>query len=159
MIVERLSQLRKEMREHNMQAYVVCTDDFHGSEYVGAYFKMRAFLSGFTGSAGTLVVLEDEAALWTDGRYFLQATDQLQGSTITLMKSGMPGVPTIEDYLAERLGENGVIGFDGRTMTTAFVNRIQEKVADKNITFAYEKTLQMHYGWTDRDYRKNRYGN
>lgn len=149
MIVERLSQLRKEMREHNMQAYVVCTDDFHGSEYVGAYFKMRAFLSGFTGSAGTLVVLEDEAALWTDGRYFLQATDQLQGSTITLMKSGMPGVPTIEDYLAEKLGENGVIGFDGRTMTTAFVNRIQEKVADKNITFAYEKDIADAL-WMDR---------
>lgn len=141
MIRERLEHLRKEMTQHNMQAYIVCTDDFHGSEYVGDYFKMREFLSGFTGSAGTLVVLEKEAALWTDGRYFLQAADQLEGSTIQLMKMGEEGVPTIEEYLADKLQNNDTIGFDGRTVTCDFVNKIQEKVAKKNITFAYEKDI------------------
>ena len=84
-VVERLSALRALMKEKNIQAYIICTDDFHGSEYVGDYFKARAFMSGFTGSAGTLVVLPDEAGLWTDGRYFLQGAAQLGGSTITLM--------------------------------------------------------------------------
>ena len=89
-----------------MDAYVVVTDDFHGSEYVGDYFKAREYLSGFTGSAGTLVVLPDSAALWTDGRYFLQAADQLAGSTIDLMRAGQPGVPTI--------GFSGTEGAAGR---------------------------------------------
>ena len=83
-----------------MDGYVVVTDDFHGSEYVGDYFKARAYLSGFTGSAGTLVVLPDRAALWTDGRYFLQAADQLAGSGIELMRMGQPNVPTIPAFLA-----------------------------------------------------------
>ena len=87
-VVETLSALRALMKEKNIQAYIICTDDFHGSEYVGDYFKARAFMSGFTGSAGTLVVLPDEAGLWTDGRYFLQGAAQLEGSTITLMMLG-----------------------------------------------------------------------
>ena len=94
-ITERLAQLRRSMAQHGMDGYVVVTDDFHGSEYVGDYFKARAYLSGFTGSAGTLVVLPDRAALWTDGRYFLQAADQLVGSGIELMRMGQPNVPTI----------------------------------------------------------------
>ena len=74
---EKLRLLRQRMQEQGMDAYVVVTDDFHGSEYVGDYFKAREYLSGFTGSAGTLVVLPDSAALWTDGRYFLQAADRV----------------------------------------------------------------------------------
>ena len=102
-VVERLGALRALMKEKNIQAYIICTDDFHGSEYVGDYFKARAFMSGFTGSAGTLVVLPDEAGLWTDGRYFLQGAAQLEGSTITLMKMGEEGVPTIAEFLADKL--------------------------------------------------------
>ena len=136
MITTRLEQLRQFMKEKQIQAYIVCTDDFHGSEYVGEYFKMRQFLSGFTGSAGTLVVLEKEAALWTDGRYFLQAAAQLEGSTITLMKTGEPDVPTIEEYLAEKLNSHNVVGFDGRTVTCAFMNKLEEKLSKKQITFA-----------------------
>lgn len=90
---EKLRLLRRRMQEQGMDAYVVVTDDFHGSEYVGDYFKAREYLSGFTGSAGTLVVLPDSAALWTDGRYFLQAADQLAGSTIDLMRAGQPAFP------------------------------------------------------------------
>ena len=95
---EKLEVLRKLMNEKNIQAYIIVTDDFHSSEYVGAYFKVREYLSGFTGSAGTLVVLNNEAALWTDGRYFIQAEEQLKDSTIKLMKSGQPDVPDIIEY-------------------------------------------------------------
>ena len=114
---EKLRLLRRRMQEQGMDAYVVVTDDFHGSEYVGDYFKAREYLSGFTGSAGTLVVLPDSAALWTDGRYFLQAADQLAGSTIDLMRAGQPGVPTIGAFLAQRVPQGGTVGFDGRTVS------------------------------------------
>ena len=106
---EKLRLLRQRMQEQGMDAYVVVTDDFHGSEYVGDYFKAREYLSGFTGSAGTLVVLPDSAALWTDGRYFLQAADQLAGSTIDLMRAGQPGVPTIGAFLAQRVPQGGTV--------------------------------------------------
>ena len=85
-VVEKLENLRNKMKENDVQAYIICTEDYHGSEYAGDYFKEREYMSGFTGSAGTLVILYDEAALWTDGRYFLQAEDELSGSTIKLMK-------------------------------------------------------------------------
>ena len=99
--VEKLALLRAEMAKRHIDAYVVVTDDFHTSEYVGAHFKAREFLSGFTGSAGTLVVLPDAAALWTDGRYFLQASQQLEGSGIELMRMGQPGVPEIPAFLRD----------------------------------------------------------
>ena len=99
MIQERLAKLRELMKDRGMDAYLVPTADFHESEYVGDYFKCRSFLSGFTGSAGTLAVTMDEAALWVDGRYFVQAGNQLQGSGISMMKMGEEGVPELEDYL------------------------------------------------------------
>lgn len=86
-----------------IDAYLVPTDDFHGSEYVGDYFKCRKYITGFTGSAGTAVIMQDMAGLWTDGRYFIQAADQLRGSTIELFRSGEPGVPTVHQFLAEKL--------------------------------------------------------
>ena len=134
-VTQRLEALRGELRRRNIADYIVPTEDFHSSEYVGEYFKAREYLSGFTGSAGTLLVEGDGAALWTDGRYFLQAREQLKGSGITLMKSGQPDVPTLPDYLAEKLGEGDVIGFDGRCVTGAFVKRLQEKTRHKQITF------------------------
>ena len=87
------------MKAKNIFAYVIPSADFHQSEYVGDYFKCRQFISGFTGSAGAVVVTLDEAGLWTDGRYFIQAEEQLKGSTIKLFKMGEEGVPTIEQYL------------------------------------------------------------
>ena len=107
---EKLTQLRALMKEKAFYAYIIPSDDFHSSEYVGRYFKAREYMSGFTGSAGTLVVLPDKAALWTDGRYFLQAGEQLKGSTIELMRSGQPDVPKIEEYLYENLPDKAVIG-------------------------------------------------
>ena len=102
-ITERLNVLRELMKEKKIDAYLVPTDDFHGSEYVGDYFKCRKYITGFTGSAGTAVIMKDMAGLWTDGRYFIQAADQLKGSTIELFKSGEPGVPTVHEFLKEKL--------------------------------------------------------
>lgn len=148
-VTEKLDALRRQMQAHGMQAYIVPTDDFHASEYVGDYFKVREYLSGFTGSAGTLIVLETEAALWTDGRYFLQAEAQLAGSGIVLMKSGEPDVPTIAEYLAEKLPAHAVIGFDGRTVSSRFVEKLAEKTDQKQMTFAGDADLADAF-WQDR---------
>ena len=109
-----LQALRDVMAQRNIDAYLVPTDDFHGSEYVGEHFTCRKYLSGFTGSAGTLVVFPNWAGLWTDGRYFLQAEEELKDSGIRLMKSGQPGVPTLEAFLKSSLQNGQVLGFDGR---------------------------------------------
>lgn len=130
-VPERLAALRQKMEENGIDAYLVPTDDFHGSEYVGDYFKCRMFLTGFTGSAGTALVTMDGAWLWTDGRYFLQAQEELKDSTVSLMKAGEDGVPTIEQFVAERLGEGDVLGFDGRSMTAGKGDRF-ERILKKN---------------------------
>ena len=111
-----LTALRQAMKKQNIDAYLIPTTDFHGSEYVNPYFKCREFLSGFTGSAGTLLVTADWAGLWTDGRYFLQAEQQLSGSGIQLMREREEGVPTIAEYLEANLPEGSVLGFDGRVV-------------------------------------------
>lgn len=140
-ISQRLQALREEMARRGLAAYIVPTEDFHGSEYVGAYFKAREYLSGFTGSAGTLLILRESAALWTDGRYFLQAEDQLSGSGIDLMKSGEPGVPTLAEYLAKTLDREARVGFDGRVVTGAFVEELKQKTAKKQFTFRGKEDL------------------
>lgn len=148
-IAERLTALRAEMAKRSIGAYVVVTDDFHASEYVGAYFKAREYLSGFTGSAGTLVVLPDSAALWTDGRYFLQAAEQLAGSGIELMRIGRPNVPEIPAFLRDHVAENGLIGFDSRTISLSLARSIGETVRAKHIRFAGDEDL-ADLVWSDR---------
>ncbi len=140
-VLERLQALREKMARRKLAAYIVPTEDFHGSEYVGEHFKAREYLSGFTGSAGTLLILKESAALWTDGRYFLQAEKQLAGSGITLMKSGEPDVPTLAEYLAKTLGTGERVGFDGRTVTGAFVEELQKKTAKKQLAFCGNEDL------------------
>ena len=130
---DRLSTMRACMKQEGIDAYLVPTDDFHGSEYVGDFFKCRAFLTGFTGSAGTALVLADSAYLWTDGRYFLQAAQQLEGSGITLMKAGQEGVPGIEDFLAEHLSKGQVLGYDGRCVPYAKAEQLRKKLEAKGI--------------------------
>ena len=98
-IPERISALRALMEERGYDVYMVPTDDFHQSEYVGDHFKVREYITGFTGSAGTAVFTKDEAGLWTDGRYFLQADQQLAGTGVKLYKMGEPGVPTEKNLL------------------------------------------------------------
>lgn len=131
--MDRLTELRREMNSRGIFAYIVPTDDFHGSEYVGAHFRLREYLSGFTGSAGTLVVMPDEAALWTDGRYFIQAQGELH-SGISLMKSGVRGVPKIEEFLLEKMPENSVLGFDGRVVKASFAKKLANVLSAKKIT-------------------------
>lgn len=130
MIKERLEKLRGAMKEAGIDCYIIPTSDYHNSEYVSEYFMARKYFSGFTGSAGTLVVFEDKAALFTDGRYFIQAAAQLEGSDITLMKMGEPLVPTLKEYIDKELKEGGNIGFDGRVIT-AGEGLEYEKTAEK----------------------------
>ncbi|MBQ9767954.1 MAG: aminopeptidase P family protein [Lachnospiraceae bacterium] len=127
---ERIEALRRFMKQNNLTVYYVPTADFHGSEYIDDYFKLRAYLSGFTGSAGTLFVTETEAGLFTDGRYFIQAEQELLGTGITLYRSGMENVPTPEEKLKELLANGGVLGFDGRLLSYAFLLRLQETLPE-----------------------------
>ena len=122
---EKLTALRFEMQKRKIDAYFIPTADYHESEYVGPHFKARAFMSGFTGSQGTLVVTLNESALWVDGRYFIQAEHQIEGSEITLMKMGTLNTPTIVEYLAQKLAPNAILGFDGKVVNTAFMKQLQ----------------------------------
>ena len=128
-IPQRLSELRREMKARSIDIYVIPTADYHGSEYVGEHFKARQFITGFTGSAGTAVITMTEAGLWTDARYFLQAEAQLKGSGVTLYRMAEEGVPTIQEFLEEKLPQGGCIAFDGRTVSGT-EGRTYRKLAD-----------------------------
>ena len=127
---KQLSDLRAAMLSAGVTWYLVPTDDFHSSEYVGEYFKCRRWLTGFTGSAGTALVGGDRAGLWTDGRYFLQAAQQLDGSGFTLMKMGEPQVPKLFDYLKDNLHPGDVLAYDGRTVTAREHLRMEKMAAE-----------------------------
>lgn len=146
---EELCCLRERMQKESVNAYLIMTDDFHGSEYVGDYFKSREYISGFTGSAGTLLVRKDCAGLWTDGRYFLQAETQLAGSGITLFRSGQPGVPDLEDYLAEQLADGQTLGFDGRCVMAGYARKLRERLEQKGVRIRNDLDLVGDV-WPDR---------
>ncbi|MCM1451974.1 MAG: aminopeptidase P family protein [Clostridium sp.] len=112
-IRERLEELRAEMKAASVDATIIPQTDPHQSEYIASHWQVRRYLSGFTGSAGTLVVTGDKALLWTDSRYFLQAADELAGTDIELMKDGLPGTPSIQEYLIETLPSGSTVGIDG----------------------------------------------
>ena len=149
MIKERLAKLREYMSEKNIDAYIIPSSDNHQSEYVGDHFKCREFISGFTGSAGTVVVTMEEAGLWTDGRYFIQAEKELEGSTIKLFKMGEEGVPTTEEYLYESLKDGKILGFDGRVICAKEGINLEKKLAKKNIKIVYDYDL-VGMIWNDR---------
>lgn len=149
MITERLAAIRKEMAKRNISIYVVPTADFHESEYVGEHFKARKFITGFTGSAGTAVITMEEAGLWTDGRYFVQAEKQLQGSTVTLYRMGEEGVPTVNEFIEQKLKEGGTIGFDGRVVNTRWGLQLKEIAKKKNGALYVEEDL-IDLIWKDR---------
>lgn len=138
---EKISLLREKMRAHGVNAVIVTTEDFHGSEYVGEHFKLREYLSGFDGSAGTLVVTERGAALWTDGRYFLQAQRQLEGSGITLMRQGEKGVPKLSEYLADELCEGQTAAADGRTLSLSEARVIEAALAKKGAALRLDEDI------------------
>lgn len=149
MIQERLKALRAEMEKRGISVYVVPTADFHESEYVGEHFKARKFITGFTGSAGTAVITMDEAGLWTDGRYFVQAAKQLEGTTVKLFKMGEEGVPTVDEYIADTLPQGGCLGFDGRVINGAWGRRLEQIASDKTATMHVDEDL-IDLIWEDR---------
>lgn len=140
-VTQRISALRSEMEKRGIDLYIVPTDDYHGSEYVGAHFKAREAVTGFTGSAGTAVFARDEAGLWTDARYFLQAERQLRGSGVTLYRMGEEGVPTLGAWLEEHLPEGGKLGFDGRTVSADDGRRYQRIADGKKAAIACDEDL------------------
>lgn len=123
-IVDRIAEVRRKFSELKIDALIVPSNDPHFSEYVADRWKCREWLSGFTGSAGTLVVTRTSAALWTDSRYFLQGEQQLSGTGIELMRMGLPGVPSIEEYIHEMVAADGVLGLDGRLFSITEYHRI-----------------------------------
>ena len=149
MIPSRLQALRQEMALRNISVYIVPTADFHESEYVGSYFKARKYITGFTGSAGTAVITMTEAGLWTDGRYFIQAAEQLEGTTVTLYKMGEEGVPTVDEYVEKVLQEGQMIGFDGRVVNNTWGKKLAEIAEKKNGKLAVDEDL-IDLIWTDR---------
>ena len=149
MIQERLKELRAQMQERGIDIYIVPTSDFHQSEYVGEYFKARKYMTGFTGSAGTAVITKEEAGLWTDGRYFIQAEKQLEGSTVKLFKMGEEGVPKVEEYVKDHLTEGSCIGFDGRVMDAKSGEKYA-KMAEKKKAALYVKEDLVGNIWKDR---------
>ena len=149
MIQARLQALREEMKKRNIDIYVVPTSDFHESEYVGEHFKARRFITGFTGSAGTAVVTLTEAGLWTDGRYFVQAEKQLEGSTVTLYRMGEEGVPKVDEFIEDKLPESGCLGFDGRVVNGSWGKKLLAIAEKKNGSLHVNEDL-VDLIWTDR---------
>lgn len=149
MVNERIQALRGEMEKRGMDIYMVPTADFHESEYVGEYFKARRFITGFTGSAGVAVITKKESGLWTDGRYFIQAANQLKGSEVELYKMGVEGVPTVEEFIKEKLPEGGCLGFDGRVVNTAEGQNLEAIVREKHGSLKVEEDL-IGLIWEDR---------
>lgn len=144
--------LRKVMQREGIDAWISPSSDAHQSEYPTEYDKCRRFLSGFTGSAGTLLVMKEEAYLWTDGRYFLQAESELKDSGITLMKMGESGVPNLDELLEEKMKKDEVLGFNGSLLSFSEGKVIANKVVKKGVKLAIGKEITDEV-WTDRPQR------
>lgn len=147
-INERIKQLREKMKEKGIKAYIVPTFDPHQSEYLADYYMTRVWISGFTGSAGTVVVTEDKAILWTDGRYFIQAEKELASSEIELFKMNTPGYPSYAQWLKENLKEGEALGFNGEIYPQAGVEKL-EKTIGKDLKLVDEYDLVGEI-WEDR---------
>lgn len=148
-VIDRVSKLRGLMEQNRIDIYMIPTADYHNSEYVGEHFKERAFITGFTGSAGTATIMKNEAGLWTDGRYFLQAEEQLKGSGVELYKMGQPGVPTISEFIEQNLPDGGVLAFDGRSVSFGEGVDLANVVEEKGGKIVYNLDL-VDSVWEDR---------
>lgn len=147
-----LEALRDLMRSKHIDAVIIPGTDPHQSEYPSEHWKFRDYVSGFTGSNGTAVVTLDDAGLWTDSRYFLQAAEQLEGSGFTLRKENIPGEPTVLEWLGEVLDEDAVVGVDGRLFSLIEANRIEMFCAQNGFMFAPDFRAAEAI-WTDRPAR------
>ena len=147
--VSRLDALRKAMEKNGIDVYMIPTADFHGSEYVADYFKVREYFSGFTGENATLVVTKDEADLWVDGRFFIQAEHELEGSGIIEQRMGEPGVPTLHEFLRKTMRDGETLGFDGRCVNEAQGREIARLLSGKHVKIRSDKDLAEEV-WSDR---------
>ena len=145
---EKIEALRKLMAKNNLDAYIIPSADAHQSEYVAEHWKSRQWLSDFTGSAGTLVVTKEEAGLWTDGRYFIQAEKQLENTGINLFKMGLPSTPSHIDWLKKVLNKGATVGFDGRVISISTLKEMEQKFKLKNINLNFIDLIKDL--WTDR---------
>ncbi len=148
-IQDRLRALRDLMKVQGIDYYLIPTADFHASEYVNDYFKVREFFCGFTGSNGTLLVWQEGAGLWTDGRYFIQAEKELLGTGVLLFRMLEEGVPTIEEFLEEHMEEGQTLGFDGRVLPMYMGNTYEKTLAKKKVHISYGQDLAEEI-WRDR---------
>lgn len=148
-IKSRLKALREAMQKAGMDFYLIPTADFHNSEYVGDYFKVREYFSGFTGSNGTLLIWQEGAGLWTDGRYFVQAEIELEGTGIELFRMAEEGVPDIPEFLESHMQKGQTLGFDGRVVTAKEGEKLAKILSCKEITLACEKDLAQTV-WKER---------
>lgn len=149
MINERIKKLREEMKKHNIDAYIIPSSDPHQSEYVPERWKGRTWISGFTGSAGTVVVTPEKSYLWADGRYHIQAADQLKGSEIELIKWGLEGVPEVHEWLNLNLTEGCKVGFDGSVVSASTKRKYDAEALPKTYTYKTDEDL-LDAAWSDR---------
>ncbi len=145
----KIENLRSMMEKKGISAYIIPTADPHQSEYVADYFKSREWMSGFTGSAGSLVISMDRALLWTDGRYFLQAEKELEGSEIELMKMGTKDVPNYSQWLRDNLNSGQTIGFHGQVFAESSAKDLENQLKGKDIGFISDFDLVGDI-WHDR---------
>ena len=143
--MEQLEKFQNQMKIYNMDAYIIPTGDFHNSEYVSNYFKGREYLSGFTGSAGTLLVTQENAYLWTDGRYFIQAANEIEGNNVKLMKMGED--QPLEDFLVDFMKDKQTIAFDGRVLPTSDVLSLKNKLPNAKFVSDIDLVGQV---WKER---------
>ncbi len=140
-IKERVEKLRVRMEEEGLHAYIIPSTDPHQSEYVADHWKSREWISGFTGSAGKIVVTLYDAALWTDSRYFLQGEEQLQGTGIELMKQGMPGVPNVVEWIISKLEPGKIVGCDGANFSLMAMRSLKQEMENAHLKVDYSKDL------------------
>ncbi len=140
-IDNRIAALRVAMNEHRFDAYIIPSSDPHQSEYVADHWQSRSWISGFTGSAGTVVVTKNHAGLWTDSRYFIQAEEELKNSEFVLHRLGVPHTPEQIGWILASLEENSIIGIDGNCFSIAQLRNMQKKLNAKNITIEYSQDL------------------
>ncbi|EJB8404959.1 TPA: M24 family metallopeptidase [Vibrio parahaemolyticus] len=149
---QRLSSLRDAMANYKVSAYIVTNNDPHNSEYSADHWAGRTWISGFTGSAGNVVITQQGGGLWTDGRYYIQAEEQLHGTGLDLFKARQPETPTIPKWLANTLDENSAIAVDGRSISYAFYQELKQALEPKNIEIVLDLDLITPI-WTDRPSR------
>lgn len=148
-INNRIAALRAHIAQEQIQAFIIPSTDPHLSEYVAPHWQSREWISGFTGSAGTVVVTAKDAGLWTDSRYFLQAARQLEGTCITLYKEMLPETPNIPEFLSAHLQEGDCVGIDGKMFSAEEVEHLQKELKKSGICI---KSIAdpMQLLWTDR---------